>query len=150
MTPPDAARPDPSGPPLGAPPSYSTRHTLTLALLTIPTALLHGGLGATDYTTSRALGTGYMLLAGLILVHGILLLIRYAEAHDAMHDPLPRTPMYATRHERLNHHTGLALHATAATTATLMAATHHTVAVHVIAAALSVLAATLHHRTRPT
>ncbi|WP_424950782.1 hypothetical protein [Deinococcus sp.] len=100
----------PFGPPLGTAPSYSTRTTLSLALLTILAALFHGGLGTYDYPASWPAGVAYILLAGLLLVYGILLLIRYAEAHDAMSDPLPRTPMYATRHERMNHLIGLGLH----------------------------------------
>lgn len=87
-------------PPLGAPPTYSTPATLRLALLSLLTALWHGALGALDYAQAgRYVGLGLILLAGLLLVYGVLTLIRYAEARDAMTDPHPRTAMYATAHE---------------------------------------------------
>lgn len=86
--------------PLGAPPTYSTPAMLGLALLSLLTALWHGALGALDYARAgRYVGLGLILLAGLLLVYGVLTLIRYAEARDAMTDPHPRTAMYATAHE---------------------------------------------------
>jgi len=86
-------------PPLGAPPTYSTPATLRLALLALLTSLWHFTLGALDYAEAgRYPGLALMLLAGLVLVYGVLTLIRYAEARDAMGDPHPRTPMYATPH----------------------------------------------------
>ena len=138
-----------SGPPLGAAPSYSTRTTLLLALLTILASLLHGGLGALDYPASWPAGVAYILLSGLLLVYGILLLIRYAEAHDAMNDPLPRTPMYATRHERMNHQIGLGLHALAASFALTWALLRHAPVAHAFAIAVSLYAAWLVQRSRP-
>jgi len=88
-------------PPLGAPPTYSTRTTLGLALLATFTALWHFVLGALDYADAgRYAGLALLLLGGLLLVYGVLTLIRYAEARDAMNDPHPRTAMYATTHER--------------------------------------------------
>ena len=87
-------------PPLGAPPTYSTPATLGLALLAILTSLWHFALGALDYAgTGRYPGLTLLLLAGLLLVYGVLTLIRYAEARDAMGDPQPRAAMYATPHE---------------------------------------------------
>ncbi|MGY2894322.1 hypothetical protein [Deinococcus sp. UYEF24] len=133
----------------GLAPSYSTRTTLVLALLTIAASLFHGALGAVDYPASWPAGTGYILLSGLLLVYGILLLIRYAEAHDAMSDPLPRTPMYDTRHERMNHQVGLGLHLLAAAVALTWALTRHAPVAHALAIALSVYAAWLVQRSRP-
>ena len=133
----------------GLAPSYSTRTTLTLALLTMLASLLHGGLGALDYPASWPAGVAYLLLSGLLLVYGILLLIRYAEAHDAMSDPLPRTPMYATRHERMNHQVGLGLHAVAGVFALSWALLRHAPLAHVAAASLSLYAAWLVQRGRP-
>ncbi|WP_104991252.1 hypothetical protein [Deinococcus sp. NW-56] len=87
-------------PPLGAPPTYSTPATLGLALLAILTSLWHFTLGALDYAGSgRYPGLALLLLSGLLLVYGVLTLIRYAEARDAMHDPQPRAAMYTTPHE---------------------------------------------------
>ncbi|MBB5236175.1 hypothetical protein [Deinococcus budaensis] len=87
-------------PPLGAPPTYSTPATLGLALLALLTSLWHFALGALDYAgAGRYPGLALILLAGLLLVYGVLTLIRYAEARDAMTDPHPRTPMYATPHQ---------------------------------------------------
>ncbi|WP_194165290.1 hypothetical protein [Deinococcus terrestris] len=87
-------------PPLGAPPAYSTPATLGLALLAIVTSLWHFTLGALDYAgTGRYPGLALLLISGLLLVYGVLLLIRYAEARDAMNDPQPRAAMYATPHE---------------------------------------------------
>ncbi|MDL2345198.1 hypothetical protein QOL99_13715 [Deinococcus sp. MIMF12] len=87
-------------PPLGAPPTYSTPATLGLALLAILTFLWHFTLGALAYAGSgRYPGLALLLLSGLLLVYGVLTLIRYAEARDAMNDPQPRAAMYATPHE---------------------------------------------------
>ena len=133
----------------GTAPSYSTRTTLSLALLTIAASLLHGALGAVDYPASWSAGVAYMLLSGLMLVYGILLLIRYAEAHDAMSDPLPRTPMYATRHERMNHLAGLGLHLLASGVALAWAVTRHAPLAHAAAIAVSLYAAWLVQRSRP-
>jgi hypothetical protein len=145
----------PSEPPLGpassfgTAPSYSTRTTLSLALLTIVAALLHGALGAIDYPASWPAGVAYILLAGLLLVYGILLLIRYAEARDAMSDPLPRTPMYATKHERMNHLVGLGLHAAAALFALTWALLRHVPLAHAVAILMNLYAAWLVQRSRP-
>lgn len=133
----------------GLAPSYSTRTTLALALLTIVASLVHGALGAVDYPVNWPGGTGYMLLSGLLLVYGILLLIRYAEAHDAMSDPLPRTPMYDTRHERMNHQVGLGLHLLAAAVALAWAVTRHAPVAHALAIMVSLYGAWLVQRSRP-
>lgn len=86
--------------PLGAPPNYSTPAMLGLALLSVVTSLLHFTLGALDYASAgRYEGLVLILLAGLLLVYGVLTLIRYAEARDAMTDPHPRVAMYDTPHE---------------------------------------------------
>ena len=90
-------------------PATAPAAPLTLALLSVLAALLHGGLGAVDYPLSRPAGLAMMLVAGGLLVYGILLGIRYAEAHDAMHDPLPRSALYDTAHERGSYTTGLLL-----------------------------------------
>ncbi|WP_019586331.1 hypothetical protein [Deinococcus apachensis] len=87
-------------PPLGAPPMYSTPAMLGLALLSLVTALWHFTLGALDYANAgRYEGLALILLAGWMLVYGVLTLIRYVEARDAMTDPHPRTPMYDTPHQ---------------------------------------------------
>lgn len=87
-------------PPLGAPPNYSTPAMLGLALLALLTALWHFTLGALDYAgAGRYEGLALILLAGLTLVYGVLTLIRYVEAQDAMTDPHPRAAMYDTPHQ---------------------------------------------------
>lgn len=139
----------PAPPLLGSAPSYSTRTTLSLALLTIAAALLHGALGTVDYPASWPAGVGYILLSGLMLVYGILLLIRYAEARDAMNDPLPRTAMYATRHERMTQLVGLGLHLLAAAVALSWALNRHAPAAHAVAIAVSLYAALLVQRSQP-
>lgn len=73
---------------------------LGLALLSIVTSLLHFTLGALDYASAgRYEGLVLILLAGLLLVYGVLTLIRYLEARDAMTDTHPRVAMYDTPHE---------------------------------------------------
>ena len=146
---PDLNAGPPPGPPFGTAPSYSTRTTLSLALLTIAASLLHGALGAIDYPASWPAGMGYILLSGLLLVFGVLLLIRYAEAQDAMSDPLPRTPMYATRHERMNVLVGLGLHLTAIAVALVWALLGHIPVAHAVATGVSLWAALLVQRSRP-
>lgn len=94
---------------LGDPPNYSTPRTLGLAAVCVLAALAHFALGAFDYERGRYLGLGGMLLGGLLLVYGVLSVIRYAEALDAMHDPLPRAPMYDTPHQRLTLLVGVGL-----------------------------------------
>ena len=102
-------------PALGDPPNYSTPRTLGLALTSILGSLAHFTLGALDYEhVSRYLGLAMMLLAGLLLVYGILTLIRYAEAITSMQDPHARTPMYNTPHEDLTYRVGVGLNALAA------------------------------------
>lgn len=87
-------------PPLGAPPTYSTPAMLGLALLALLTSLWHFTLGALDYANAgRYPGLALILLAGLLLVYGVLTLIRYLEAQDAMTDPHPRAAMYDTPHQ---------------------------------------------------
>ncbi|ULH14632.1 hypothetical protein MF271_11500 [Deinococcus sp. KNUC1210] len=112
-------------------------------------SLLHGGLGATDYPLTRAGGVAYILLSGLLLVYGVLLLIRYAEARDAMSDPLPRTAMYDTAHERGNFRAGVGLHGASVVFALVFAALHQVLVWHVLATVLSGYAIWLLLRTRP-
>ena len=138
--------PDPA---FGPAPSYSTPTTLGLALLTIAASLLHGAIGTLDYPASWLAGTGYLLLSGLLLVYGVLLLIRYAEARDAMSDPLPRTAMYATRHERMNFLVGAGLHLLAAAVALLWALLGRVPVVHAVGVAVSLYAVWLVVRSRP-
>ena len=95
---------------LGDPPNYSTPRTLGLSAVCLLAALAHFTLGAFDYDrVDRYLGLGGMLLGGLLLVYGVLSVIRYAEAHDAMTDPLPRAPMYDTPHQRMTLLVGVGL-----------------------------------------
>lgn len=137
-------------PALGEPPNYSTPRTLGLALVSILASLAHFALGALDYAgVSRYLGLGTMLLAGLLLVFGILTLIRYAEARDAMGDPHPRAPMYATPHERLTLLVGLGLNAAGALVALAWALHGDWPLAHVGAAAINLWAAALAWRSRP-
>ncbi|WP_425146403.1 hypothetical protein [Deinococcus sp.] len=133
----------------GRAPSYSTATTLWLALVSLAASLLHGGLGATDYPLSRPWGLTYILLSGFALVYGILLLIRYAEARDAMSDPLPRTPMYDTAHERGNHVIGLGLHGLLGACALGWAVQRQVPVMHGLALLLSGLAWMLLARSRP-
>lgn len=87
-------------PSFGAPPMYSTPATLGLALLSLVASLWHFTLGALDYAAAgRYEGLALILLAGLTLVYGVLTLIRYAEARDALSDPYARAAMYDTPHQ---------------------------------------------------
>ncbi|MGI8746945.1 MAG: hypothetical protein ACR2J4_01150, partial [Deinococcus sp.] len=83
------------------------------------------------------------------LVYGILLLIRFAEARDAMSDPLPRTAMYVTRHERMNYRAGLGLHGVGMLVALGWALAGHIPVWHLAGALLSLYDAALAQRTRP-
>ncbi|WP_412027798.1 hypothetical protein [Deinococcus yunweiensis] len=134
---------------LGDPPNYSTPRTLGLALVSILAALAHFVLGALDYGESRYLGLGTMLLAGLLLVFGVLTLIRYAEARDAMGDPYARAPMYATPHERLTVLVGVGLNVAGVLAALAWAAHGDWPTWHAVAALVNVWAAVLAWRGRP-
>lgn len=135
---------------LGDAPNYSTPRTLGLALVSILGSLAHFALGALDYSNvDRYLGLWGMLLAGLLLVFGVLSLIRYAEAHDAMTDPSPRTPMYSTPHESLTFLIGTGLNGLAALTALAWAASGQLVPWHLAAAAVNLWAVWLAWRARP-
>lgn len=101
--------------PLGDPPNYSTPRTLGLALVSVVGALGHFWLGAAEYSRiGRFTGLWEMILAALLLVYGVLTLIRFAEALDALGDRHPRTPMYATPHEWLTYWVGLCFNGLAA------------------------------------
>lgn len=101
--------------PLGDPPTYSTPRTLGLALVSVVGALGHFWLGAAEYSRmGRFIGLWEMILAALLLVYGVLTLIRFVEALDALSDLHPRTPMYATPHEWLTFWVGLGLNGLAA------------------------------------
>ncbi|MDV6375868.1 hypothetical protein [Deinococcus arenicola] len=137
-------------PVLGDPPNYSTPRTLGLALVSILGALAHFTLGALDYeAVSRYLGLAVMLMAGLLLVYGILTLIRYAEAITSMHDPYARTPMYNTPHESLSSSVGMGLNGLAAVSALAWAVGGELPLWHLAAAALNLYSAYLAWRTRP-
>ncbi|MFB9991827.1 hypothetical protein ACFFLM_07580 [Deinococcus oregonensis] len=136
--------------PLGDAPNYSTPRTLGLALVSILGSLAHFTLGALDYgNVSRYLGLYGMLLAALLLVFGVLSLIRYAEAQDAMTDPSPRTPMYSTPHERLTFLVGTGLNALCALTALAWAAGGQLVPWHLAAAAVNLWAVWLAWQAKP-
>ncbi|MFC4455991.1 hypothetical protein [Deinococcus sonorensis] len=136
-------------PPLGSPPNYSTRRTLGFALLSMLAGVVHGSLGAADYPAARYLGLAYMLLAGLLLVYGIILLIRYLEALDAMTDPVPRAPMYRTPHERSGHVVGLGLHVVAVAVALAWAVDRQVPLWHLVGVAISLYAIRLALQSRP-
>ncbi|CAM3885002.1 hypothetical protein [Deinococcus frigens] len=137
-------------PALGDPPNYSTPRTLGLALSSVLGSLAHFVLGALDYEhVSRYLGLAVMLLAGLLLVYGILTLIRYAEALTSMHDPHARTPMYNTPHETLTYRLGLGLNGLAAVSALAWAVGGELPLGHLAAGALNVYSAYLAWQTRP-
>lgn len=137
-------------PALGDPPNYSTPRTLGLALVSILGSLAHFALGALDYEhVSRYLGLAVMLLAGLLLVYGVLTLIRYAEAVTSMQDPYARTPMYNTPHEGLTYRVGLGLNGLAAASALAWAIGGELPLWHLGAGAVNVYAAYLAWLTRP-
>lgn len=137
-------------PALGDPPNYSTPTTLGLALSSVLGALAHFTLGALDYeAVSRYLGLAVMLLAGLLLVYGVLTLIRYAEAITSMHDPHARTPMYNTPHETLTYRVGMGLNGLAAVSALAWAVGGELPLWHLAAGALNLYSAFLAWRTRP-
>ncbi|GGL96396.1 hypothetical protein [Deinococcus aerophilus] len=136
--------------PLGDPPNYSTPKTLGLALTSLLGALAHFTLGALDYdAVGRYLGLAVMLLAGLLLVYGVLTLIRYAEAVTSMTDPHARTPMYDTPHEWLTYRMGLGLNALAAGSALAWALSGELPLWHAAAGVLNVYAAWLAWKSRP-
>ena len=98
--------------PLGDPPNYTTPSTIRLALVSSLGAMVHFTLGALEYgRVGPFVGLWQMVLAGFLLVFGVLTTIRYLEALDAMRDPQPRTPMYDTPHEWWTYRVGVALHA---------------------------------------
>ncbi|WP_165795222.1 hypothetical protein [Deinococcus koreensis] len=137
-------------PALGDPPNYSTPRTLGLALVSVLAALAHFGLGALDYgVASPYLGLGGMLLGGLLLVYGVLTLIRYAEALDAMGDPQPRTPMYATPHEWLTFRAGVGLNLAGLGVALAWAAVGQASVWHLLGGLVNAWAAWLAWRSRP-
>lgn len=97
--------------PLGDPPNYSTPKTLGLALSSLAGGVAHFVLGALEYgRVGPFVGLWQMILAGFLLVFGVLTTIRYFEALDAMGDPHPRTPMYGTPHEWVIYRVGVSLH----------------------------------------
>lgn len=135
---------------LGDPPNYSTPRTLGLAVTSVLGALAHFTLGALDYEhVSRYLGLTVMLLAGLLLVYGVLTLIRYAEAITSMEDPHARTPMYDTPHERLTYRLGVGLNGLAAASALAWALGGELPVWHLAAGAVNLLAVWLAWLTRP-
>ncbi|AIZ45559.1 hypothetical protein QR90_11425 [Deinococcus radiopugnans] len=137
-------------PAFGDPPNYSTPRTLGLALTSILGSLAHFTLGALDYEhVSRYLGLAVMLLAGLLLVYGVLTLIRYAEAITSMQDPHARTPMYNTPHETLTYRVGVGLNALAACSAVAWAVGGELPLWHLGAGVVNVWAAYLAWLTRP-
>jgi len=137
-------------PPLGAPPNYSTRATLGLALLALVTALLHFVLGALDYTNvGRYEGLTLQLLAGFTLVYGVLTLIRYVEARDVMSDPHPRGPMYRTPHESRVPLIGVLLAAGLSVADLAFLAAGQTVLGHIAGVILAALMARQGWRIRP-
>ncbi len=135
---------------LGDPPNYSTPRTLGLAVTSVLGALAHFTLGALDYEhVSRYLGLAVMLLAGLLLVYGVLTLIRYAEAITSMEDPHARTPMYDTPHERLTYRLGVGLNGLAAASALAWALGGELPVWHLAAGAVNLFAVWLAWLTRP-
>lgn len=137
-------------PSLGDPPNYSTPRTLGLALSSVAGALAHFILGALDYENAgRFLGLAVMMLAGLLLVYGVLTLIRYAEAVTSMQDPHARTPLYSTPHERLTFRLGLGLNGLAAASAVAWALAGEVPLWHLAAAAINGVAVILAWRSRP-
>ena len=91
----------------GEPPAYTRAAVLGAALLSIFGGLAHGVLGALDLNARLWPAMLYLGLDAALFVFGILLLIRYLEARDAMTDPAPRVRLY-DRHERRTYLGGLA------------------------------------------
>ncbi|WP_027481816.1 hypothetical protein [Deinococcus pimensis] len=100
---------------LGDVPAYASRGALAGAVLCIVGGLMQLALGVLDLNLGLLPGFATMGVAFLTFVTGLVLLIRWIEARDAMTDPSPRVRLYDTRHER---HLYLA-----ATVVTLAAAT---------------------------
>ena len=121
----------------GDPPNSSTPSTLGLGVACVLAALAQFVLGAFDYgDVNRYLGLGNMALGGLLLVYGVLTVIRYAEAQDALTDPLPRTPMYDTPHQRLTLLAGLGLNVAGLVVCLAWAAAGQRPPLHLLGAAL--------------
>ncbi len=91
----------------GEPPAYTRTAVLGAALLSILGGLAHAVLGAIDLNARLWPAMLYLGLDAALFVFGILLLIRFVEARDAMTDPSPRVRMY-DRHERTTYLGGLA------------------------------------------
>lgn len=136
--------------PLGDAPNYSTPRTLGLAVVSVLGALAHFALGAAEYSRAgRYVGLAEMIVAALLLVYGVLTVIRYAEAQDALHDPHPRTPMYATPHEWLTYWVGLGLNGAGALICALWLLRSELPAWHVGGLLLGLLGVGLAQRSRP-
>lgn len=134
----------------GDPPSYSTRKTLALALVSIVGALATFVLGALDYAAiGRWWGLWELIVAALLLVFGVLASIRFLEAQDALGDTMPRTPMYATPHERLTFAVGLGLNTLALLVHLANMLRHELPLWHAATLLVNVWAAALAWQTRP-
>ena len=133
----------------GDPPNYSTPLTLGLGAACVLASLTEFVLGALDYgDVNRYLGLGNMSLGGLLLVYGVLTVIRYAEAQDALHDPLPRAAMYDTPHQRLTLLVGVGLNLLGLAVCVAWAAAGQRPLLHLLGAALHLWTAWLAWRGR--
>ncbi|WP_291424097.1 hypothetical protein [Deinococcus sp.] len=136
--------------PLGDPPNYSTPRTLGLALVSMLGALAHFALGAAEYTRiGRYEGLFEMILAGLLLVYGVLTIIRFFEAQDALSDPRPRTPMYATPHEWLTFYVGLGFNVSLALVSLFWGLRGELLPWHALAALINLFGAYLAWQSKP-
>ncbi len=85
---------------LGDVPAYASRGALIAAVACIVGGLMQLALGVLDLNLGLLPGFATMGVAFLTFVTGLVLLIRWIEARDAMTDPTPRVRLYDTRHER--------------------------------------------------
>jgi hypothetical protein len=98
----------------GAPPAYASGTALVGAVLSIVAGLGQLVLGVLDLNLGWLPGFVTMGVAFLSFVTGLVLLIRWIEARDAMTDPTPRVRLYDSRHEGRLYFLALALSVVAA------------------------------------
>lgn len=82
----------------GEPPAYTTRAVLVAALLCMLGGLANTFVSVLDMGRAFVPGVLSVALAFGLFLFGLVLLIRFVEARDAMSDPLPRLRQY-DRHE---------------------------------------------------
>ena len=92
----------------GEPPAYTTPVVFLTGVLTMIGGLAHALLSVPEMSAALVLGSLSVALSFLVFLYGLMLVIRYIEARDALGDTRPRTPQY-DRHERTTYLSGLVI-----------------------------------------